>query len=112
DAVYCVGLKVGAPQVSLSALCVLNELLVACESRLVSSDVNTVTQEAHNGIAGTAHTKDGACSEADLVSPTPTRPRFRDAPSGHDSGRAPNCAAGACAAPVRGGRRDNAGGRR
>jgi hypothetical protein len=34
DAVYCTGLKVGAPQVSLAALCALHELLVACESLL------------------------------------------------------------------------------
>jgi hypothetical protein len=62
DAVYCVGLKVGAPQVSLSALCALHELLVACESRLISSDGSTVAQEAHDGIAGKAHAEDGACS--------------------------------------------------
>ena len=43
DAVYCAGLKVGAPQVSLAALCTLHELLVACESRLVSADSNIVT---------------------------------------------------------------------
>ena len=30
DAVYCAGLKVGAP---LTALCRLHELLIACESR-------------------------------------------------------------------------------
>jgi len=64
DAVYCAGLKVGAPQVSLAALCTLHELLVACESRLVSADSNIVTQEAQDGIAATARTKDGACSEA------------------------------------------------
>jgi hypothetical protein len=29
DAVYCAGLKVGAPQILLSALCALHELLVA-----------------------------------------------------------------------------------
>ena len=33
DAVYCASLKVGAPQVSLAALCSLRELLIACESR-------------------------------------------------------------------------------
>ena len=43
DAVYCAGLKVGAPQVSLAALSALNELLIACESRLVSADGNIVT---------------------------------------------------------------------
>jgi hypothetical protein len=36
DAIYCAGLKVGAPQVSLAALRTLRELL-ACESRLVSA---------------------------------------------------------------------------
>ena len=46
DAVYCAGLKVGAPQVSLAALCALHELLIACESRPVSADGNIVTQEA------------------------------------------------------------------
>ena len=46
DAVYCAGLKVGAPRVSLPALCSLRELLIACESRLFSADGNIVTQEA------------------------------------------------------------------
>lgn len=46
DAVYCAGFRVGAPRVSLAALCALHELLVACESRLVSADGNTVMQEA------------------------------------------------------------------
>jgi hypothetical protein len=41
---FCAGLKVGVPQVSLSALCALHELLVACESRLVSAYGNIVTQ--------------------------------------------------------------------
>ena len=63
DAVYCGGLTVGAAQVSLSALCALHELLVACESRLVSSYGSTVTQEAHDGIAGTAQAKNATCSE-------------------------------------------------
>src|SRR5579864_8855118 len=38
DAVYCAGLKVGAPRVSLMALCALHEVLIACESRQVSAD--------------------------------------------------------------------------
>jgi hypothetical protein len=46
DPVYCAGPRVGAPQVSLAALCSLRELLIACESRLVSADGNIVTQEA------------------------------------------------------------------
>ena len=57
DAVYCASLKVGAPQVSLAALCSLRELLIACESRLVSADGNIVTQEAQDGSAVTARTK-------------------------------------------------------
>ena len=48
DAVYCAGLKVGAPQVSLAALRTLRELLIACESRLVSADGNIVTQETQD----------------------------------------------------------------
>jgi hypothetical protein len=36
DAVYCASLKVGAPQVALAAS--LRELLIACESRLISAD--------------------------------------------------------------------------
>lgn len=59
DAVYCAGLKVGAPQVSLAALCALHELLIACESRLVSADGNIVTQEVQDGTAAIARTKDG-----------------------------------------------------
>ena len=43
DAIYCTGLKVGTPQVSLAALRILRELLIACESRLVSADGNIVT---------------------------------------------------------------------
>ena len=64
DAVYCASLKVGAPQVSLAALCSLRELLIACESRLISADGNIVTQEAQDGSAVTARTKDGACLQA------------------------------------------------
>ena len=44
DAVYCAGLKVGPPQASLAALLSLHELLIACESRLVSADGNIVRQ--------------------------------------------------------------------
>jgi hypothetical protein len=42
DPVYCTGLKVGAPQVSLAAFCSLHELFIACESQLVSADGNIV----------------------------------------------------------------------
>jgi hypothetical protein len=95
DAFYCTGLKVGAPQVSLAALCALHELLVACESRLDSADGNIVTQEAQDGIAATARRKEGACSEAEAYAPdstTPVRPRSRRrSTSGHDTGAAPSC---------------------
>ena len=74
DAVYCAGLKVGAPQVSLTALCSLRELLIACESRLVSADGNIVTQETQDGSAVTAGTKDGAC----FRHTGPTAPRQLD----------------------------------
>jgi hypothetical protein len=80
DAVYCAGLKVGAPQVSSAALCSLHELLIACESRLVSADGNIVRQEAQDGGAVTARTKDSACSEAEaqpLGNTTPARPHSR-----------------------------------
>ena len=114
DAVYCAGLKVGAPQVSLAALCSLRELLIACESRLVSADGNIVTQEAQDGSAVTARTKDGACLEAHTCGgTTPARSRFRGhALSGHDTGGAPSRAESDCAAPARGGRHRNAGGQR
>ena len=69
DAVYCAGLKTGTPHVSLSALCALRELLVACESRLVSSDGNTVAQEASNGIVGTAHSKIGGLLRYRITGP-------------------------------------------
>ena len=85
DAVYCAGLKVGAPQVSLEALCASHELLIARESRQVAAGDNIVT-----GIA-TACTKDGGCSEAEQApdSTTPVRPRSRRCPtSEHDSGGA------------------------
>lgn len=116
DPVYCAGLKVGAPQVSLAALGVLHELLVACESRLVSADGNTVTQEAHDGIAGTAYTKDAACSKIGAPardSTTPTRPRSRRrSTAGNDTGGAPSSSQIAGASPARGERRRAAGGRR
>jgi hypothetical protein len=111
DAAYCAGLRVGAPQVSLAALCALHELLVACESRLVSSDGSTVTQEAYDAIAGT-HTK----AEAEAHAPdssTPARPRSRRrAASGHDIGGAPSSSQITSASAARGERHRNAGGRR
>src|SRR5262249_10583078 len=64
DPVYCAGLKVGAPQVSLAALCSLRELLIASESRLVSADGYIVTQEAQDESTVTSRTKDGAGLQA------------------------------------------------
>src|ERR1700730_16168362 len=115
DAIYCAGLKVGAPQVSLAALRTLCELLIACESRLVSAEGNIVTQEAQDGSAVTTRTKDGAClqthSPDDGTTPARSRSRRR-ATSGHDTGGAPSRAESDGAAPARGGRRSNAGGQR
>jgi hypothetical protein len=62
DPVFCAAIKVGTPRVSIAALGTIHELLVSCESRLVSSDGNTVTQEAVDGIGRTTCRKDGACS--------------------------------------------------
>jgi hypothetical protein len=53
-----------------------------------------VTQQAQDGIAATARTKDGACSEAGPRAPastTPARPDSRRcAPWGHNTGGAPS----------------------
>ena len=114
DPVYCAGLKVGAPQVSLAALCSLRELLFACESRLVSADGNIVTQEAQDGSAVIARTKDGAGLQArSSECSTPARSHSRRrALSGHDTGGAASRAESDGAAPARGERRSNAGGQR
>ncbi len=114
DAVYCAGLKVGAPQVSLAALCALRELLIACESRLVSADGNMVTQETQDGSAVTAGTKDGADLQAHgSEGSTTARSRSRRrAPSGHDTGGAPSRSESDGAAPARSERRSTAGGQR
>src|ERR1051325_1223172 len=61
DAVYCAGLRVGPPQVSLASLRSLHELLIACESRLVSADGNIANQETQDGSAVTARTEDREC---------------------------------------------------
>jgi hypothetical protein len=114
DAVYCTSLKVGAPQVSLAALCSLRELLIACESRLISADGSIVTQEAQDGSAVTARTKDRACLQAhspDGTTPARSRSRRR-AISGHDTDGAPSRAESDGPAPARGGRRSNTGGQR
>jgi hypothetical protein len=116
DAVYCAGLTVGAPQVSLAGLYALHELLVACESRLVSADGNIVTQEAQDGIAPTARSKDGTCSETREQGPdntTPTRPRSRQrATSGHDTGGTPRSSQVTGVSTARSKWHRNAGGRR
>jgi hypothetical protein len=114
DPVYCAGLKIGAPQVTLAALCSLRELLIACESRLVSADGNIVTQETQDGSAVTARTKDGAGLQAhSCEGSTPARSRSRRrALSDHDTGGAPSGAESDGAAPARGGRHSNAGGQR
>jgi hypothetical protein len=116
DAVYCAGHKVGPPQVSLAALYALHELLIGCESRLVSADGNIVTQEAQDGIAPTARTKDGACSETREHGPdntTPARPHSRRrATAGHDTGGAPSSSQVAGVPTARSKWHRNAGGRR
>jgi hypothetical protein len=114
DAVYCAGLKVGAPRVSLAVLCALHELLIACESRLVSADGNIVTQEAQDGSAITARPKDGARLQAHSPDgSTPAQSCFRRRTiSGHDTSGAPSRAESDGAAAARGGRRSNAGGQR
>jgi hypothetical protein len=116
DAVYCAGLKVGAPQVSLAALRALHELLIAYESRLVSADGTIVTQEAQDGTTATARTKDGACSAAEAHAPdstTAARSRSRRrATSGHDSDGAPNSSQVTGTSAARGKRHRTAGGRR
>jgi hypothetical protein len=116
DPVYCASLKIGAPQVSLAALCALHELLVACESRQLSSGGNIATQETQDGIAATARTKDRTCSEAGAITSdtsTPTRPRSRRrAASGHDASGAPSSTQVAGSSAAGGKRRHDAGGRR
>jgi hypothetical protein len=115
DPVYCAGLKVGGPQVSLAALRSLCELLIACESRLVSADGNIVTQEAQDGSKVTAVTKAGAGLQAHSSEDcTPTRSRSRRrALSGHDLDGAPSRAERDGAAPARGKRcSGNTGGQR
>ena len=116
DPAYCAGHKVGAPQVSLAALCALHELLIACESRQLSSDGNIVVQEVQDGIAGTALTKDGACSDAgahtsNITAPAQSRSRRR-ADSGHDSAGTPSNSQSIGSSAARGKRRRDAGGRR
>jgi hypothetical protein len=114
DGAYCAGFKVGAPRVCLAALRALRELLIACESRLVSADGNMVTQETQDGSAVTACTKDGAGFQAHgSEGSTPARSRSRRrALSGHDSGGASSRSESDGAAPARSERRGNAGDRR
>jgi hypothetical protein len=106
DAVYCAGLKVGAPRVSLPALRALHELLIACESRLVSAGGNIVRQETQDGSAVAVRTEDGARSGAETQpagGATPVGPHSRRRTiSGDDAGGTPSRAEGAGAAPARG----------
>jgi hypothetical protein len=44
DPVYCSAIKVGLPQVSLTALSGLHWLLTACESRFLSANGNIVSK--------------------------------------------------------------------
>src|SRR5271166_5110695 len=69
DVVYCAGLTVGAPRVSLAGLCALHELLLACESRQLSADGNILTPETHDGIAASGRTKCGAAPSLERKPP-------------------------------------------
>ena len=71
DPIYCAGLKVGAPQVSLAALCTVHELLIACESRFVSADGHIVTQEAQDGSTRLplARSTELVCGQTTLTAP-------------------------------------------
>src|SRR5208337_4828239 len=80
DPVYCGAIKVGLPQVSLAALSDLHRLLMACESRLLFANGNTVTQEDHDGIAATARTSIGTRSKIETCATPPARPRSTRAP--------------------------------
>ena len=115
DPVYCATLKIGAPQASLAALSELQRLLLACESRLLSANGNTVTQEYHDGIATTARTSIATCPKAEDCSSGATPPARscsgRRPPSTHDSGSAPGGSQDIGPVAARGERRDG-GGRR
>ena len=91
DPIYCGSIKVGLPQVSLAALSDLHRLLMACESRLLSANDNTVTQEDHDGIAATARPSIGTRLEAEACSTgaaPPARPHSRRRPpSKRDGGQ-------------------------
>jgi hypothetical protein len=83
DPIYCATLKIGVPRVSLAALDDLHRLLIAFESRLLSANGNTVTQEAHDGITGTARPDNEDCPDSEVCSPdstAPARPRSRRRP--------------------------------
>jgi hypothetical protein len=113
DPITCASIKVGAPQVSLAALHNLHELLVTCESRLNSTDDNTVKEEVHDGIARTAHSKDKDCFQTDTKSSdnfTPNRSCTRRCETiRDDADAAPGCSQVAGAAAARSGRRRNTG---
>jgi hypothetical protein len=113
DPVYCSAIKIGVPQVSLSALCDLHRLLTACESRLLFANGNTVTQEDHDGIAATARTSIGTRSKIETCAASTARPRSRRrTPSKRDSGSAPCGPEGSGSVADRGERRRNGGGGR
>ena len=83
DPIYCATLKIGVPRVSLAALDDLHRLLIAFELRLLSANGNTVTQEAHDGITGTARPGNEDCPDTEVCSPdstAPARPRSRRRP--------------------------------
>ena len=114
DPVYCAGLSVGDPRVSVAALCSLHDLLFACESRLVSADRNIVTQEAQNGSGVTVRTEDGVCLPAHSSHGTTSARSSsrRRAIGDHDRGGAQSRAEGNGPTPARGLRRSKAGGQR
>ncbi len=93
DPVSCSAMKVGVPQVNLAALSDLHRLLSLCESRLLSANGNTVTQEDNDGIAGSTRASNGGGCESEACSldtTTSARPRpRRRLPPGHDSGGTP-----------------------
>jgi hypothetical protein len=113
DPVYCGAIKVGLPQVSLAALSDLHGLLTACESRLLSANGNTATQEDHDGIAAIARPNIGTHPKTEICAAPPARPRSRRRPpSKRDSGSAPIGSKSSSPAAARSERRGNDGGRR
>ncbi len=113
DPVYCGAIKIGVPQVSLLALSDLHRLLIACESRLLFANGNTVTQEDHDEIAATARKSIATCSKIETYAASPARPRSRRlTPSKRDGGPAPRGPEGDGSAADRSERRGDGGGGR